>query len=949
MSNPTGDIIIKGARQHNLRNLELRLPRGKFIVFTGVSGSGKTSLVFDTLYAEGRRQYMESLSARSRQWLEQMDRPDVDYIQGLSPMIAVEQRSSRGANPRSTVATSTEIADYARLLWSLAGEQFCPRDGGRILRHSLDDCLAAVEALPAGTRLQILAPFMCARPSVLREELVRLQSRGFLRVRIGGVIRGLDDAALLPPGRDEVEVELVVDRFVVDASQHSRLADSLELAFREGRNRAIVLAEVPGHGDGVLKSRELRLGLDLCCERCGLAYGPLMPRHFSHNHPDGACEACGGLGRTLQFQPLLVVPDARLSLKDGAIKPWRLGSKRMISARNSLLRQLATQVPFLLEAPWGALPEETRQLLLHGDPARQFALKPYGKQKAIVAPFPGVLAELSETARSTSSESLRTRLLAYQTASTCQVCDGRRVNARAQAVKLGGINLTDFLGLTVDRAREFVRLLATSPAVVPAEDARRGLGERLGFLAKTGLGYLTLDREADTLSGGEVQRVRLATQLGLALVGVTYVLDEPSIGLHPSDHRRLLETLLDLRDRGNTLLVIEHDEDTIRAADELVEIGPGAGRQGGALVFQGSPARAMEATPDRPSRTGDFLAGRVAIKRDARALEPGARWLNVTAASENNLRALDVRFPVGLLTVVCGVSGSGKSTLVNDILANAAARRINGAKLIPGRHGGISGLEHFTGFVRVDQDPVGRSVRSNPATFTGIFDELRKLFAAAPLAKVRGYGQARFSFNVRGGRCERCAGEGQISLDMQFLGETLVSCPSCHGARYNRETLEVRYRGLDIAGVLALTITEALAFFRHHPKLQQRLATLDEVGLGYLQLGQPASTLSGGEAQRLKLSLELSRRQQGETLYILDEPTTGLHWDDIQRLLDLLFRLRDGGNTLIIIEHHRDVVRLADWLIELGPGAGEAGGRILFEGFPAELIRRRDTPTGKFL
>ena len=947
MSSPMGDIIIKGARQHNLRNLELRLTRGKFIVFTGVSGSGKTSLVFDTIYAEGCRQYMESLSASSRQWLEQMDRPDVDYIQGLSPVIAVEQRSSRGANLRSTVATSTEIAGYARLLWSLAGEQFCPRDGGRILRHSLDDCLVAVGTLPVGARLHILAPFMRARPAVLREELPCLQLRGFQRVRIGGVIRELDDPALLPSGRDEVEVELVVDRLVLDATQNSRLADSLELAFREGHNRAIVLADAPGQDGGASVSSELGLGLDFCCECCGLAYEPLTPRHFSHNHPDGACETCGGLGKTLQFQPSLVVPDADLSLKDGAIKPWRLGSKRMILARNSLLRQLATQVPFPLDKPWGQLPEETRHLLLHGDPVRQFALRPYGKQKPVVAPFAGVLAELAWTVRNTSSESLRVRLLAYQTASTCQACNGRRVNARAQAVKLGGVNLADFLSLTVERAREFVRLIATIPAVAPVEDARRGLEERLGFLEKTGLGYLTLDREANTLSGGEAQRVRLATQLGLALVGVTYVLDEPSIGLHPADHRRLLDTLLDLRDRGNTLLVIEHDEDTIRAADELVEIGPGAGRQGGGLVFQGSPA--MAAMPGRSSRTGEYLAGRAAITRDARTLTPGTRWITVSSASENNLCNLDARFPVGLLTVVCGVSGSGKSTLVNDILANAAARRINGAKLIPGRHGGICGLEHFTGFVRVDQDPAGRSVRSNPATFTGIFDELRKLFAAAPLAKIRGYGQARFSFNVRGGRCERCAGEGQISLDMQFLGETLVSCPSCHGARYNRETLEVRYRGLDIAGVLALTITEALAFFRNHPRLQQRLAILEEVGLGYLQLGQPASTLSGGEAQRLKLSLELSRRHQGATLYILDEPTTGLHWDDIQRLLSLLFRLRDGGNTLIVIEHHRDMVRLADWIIELGPGAGDAGGQILFEGTPTELIQRRDTPTGKFL
>jgi excinuclease ABC subunit A len=883
---------------------------------------------------------MESLSARSRQWLEQMDRPDVDYIQGLSPVIAVEQRTTGGANPRSTVATVTEIADYARLLWTLAGEQFCPKDGGRIVRRSLDDCLAVIHRLPEGTRLILLAPFMRARPAVLRDELPRLHLRGFQRVRINGTIKNLDDNDIYPAGRDEVDVEIVVDRLVQHPDQHARLADSLELAFREGRNRAIVLAERNGTYE------EIRLGLDLCCETCGTAYEPLSPRHFSHNHPDGACPTCGGLGKTLQFQESLVIPNPSLSLKEGAIKPWKFGSKRMINVRNGLLRQLSAQVPFDLDKPWSELDEGVRKLLLHGDMQREFAIKPYGKQKPVMGPFAGALSDLAETARTTSSDSLQIRLLAYQTASVCPDCHGKRLNPRALAVRLNGSGIADFLSLPIIRGEDFAKNLASNTSVLPAEDARRGLEQRLGFLLKTGLGYLTLDREFGTLSGGEIQRVRLATQLGMGLVGVTYILDEPSIGLHPADHKQLLDTLLDLRDRGNTLLVVEHDEDTIRAADHIVEIGPGAGRSGGKLVFQGTPA---ESADSATSRTGAYLSGKAEIHKNSKTLRPDGRWLAVNGAEENNLRAISSRFPLGLLTVVCGVSGSGKSTLVNDILANTAARKINRAKTIPGKNTGITGLEQFTSFVRVDQDPVGKSARSNPATFTGIFDELRKLFALAPLAKVRGYGPARFSFNVRGGRCERCAGDGYISLDMQFLGETFVQCPSCHGARYNRETLEVRHKGLNIAEVLSLTVTEALDFFRNHVKLKARLQTLDAVGLGYLQLGQPANTLSGGEAQRLKLSLELSRRQQGESLYILDEPTTGLHWDDIQHLLDLLLQLRDAGNTIIVIEHHRDFIRHADWLLELGPGGGDAGGNLIFEGTPGDLKKRADTPTGRFL
>ncbi|MDR0535290.1 MAG: excinuclease ABC subunit UvrA [Puniceicoccales bacterium] len=969
-----GEIIVKGARTHNLRNLSLRIPRGRFVVFTGVSGSGKTSLVFDTIHAEGRRQYMESLSVRSRQWFGQMERPDVDYIQGLSPVIAVEQRTSAGANPRSTVATITETADYARLLWALAGEQRCPEDGGRILRKTLDDCLAQIRALPHGSRLILLAPFMRARPAILRDELQRLQLRGYQRVRINGEIRNLEDNDILPHGRDEVDVEIVIDRITLDANQGSRLADSLELAFREGKNRAMVQWIPPGASPAPEKTdapplppATLNLALDHACERCGATYDTLTPRHFSHNHPDGACPACSGLGRTLAFQPALVVPNPALSIKDGAIKPWRLGSKRMLNARSSLLRQLATQVPFNLETPWQQLPEATRTLLLHGDASRIFSLRPHGRQKTVAAPFDGILADLAHTARETTSDSLRARLLAYQTASPCPVCSGHRLKPRSLAVSLNGLNFAQFLALPASEAAGFIEGLSSNPAVTQAEDARRGLAERLRFLEKTGLGYLALDREFGTLSGGETQRVRLATQLGLALVGVTYVLDEPSIGLHPADHQRLLNTLLDLRDRGNTLLVIEHDEATIRAADQIIEIGPEAGKHGGQLIYQGPPPRnpappqaatttapaapvPPPQTPASQSRTLAYLDGTAKIQKNAPDRLPDGRWLTVHDASENNLRHLTARFPIGLLTVICGVSGSGKSTLVNDILAAAAAREINGAKLVPGRHNGITGLGHFAHFALVDQTPIGTSPRSTPATYTGLFDELRSLYAAAPLAKIRGYGPARFSHNVRGGRCERCAGDGHIALDMQFLGEITAPCPSCQGARYNRETLEIRHRGLNIAEVLALTVAEAQEFFRNHPKLQLRLGTLSQVGLGYLQLGQPADTLSGGEAQRLKLTHELARStRNGPALYILDEPTTGLHWDDIQRLLDLLLRLRDAGNTLLVIEHHRDLVRAADWLLELGPGGGSAGGNLIYEGPPASLANTRHTPTGKFL
>jgi len=937
-------IHIKGAREHNLKNLELRLPRGRFVVITGPSGSGKSSLVFDTLYAEGYRKYMESLSTEARQVLEQLRRPDVDFIHGLSPVLAIEQRTG-GGSPRNTVATVTEIADYARLLWALQGEQVCPLDGGRIEPRTLDDCVDRVLREAAGERIVLLAPWMTAKPAVLRDEFPALRQRGFQRVRVAGEVKSLDDPHLLPAGAREVTVDLVIDRLVAAPEQRSRLADSLELALREGQDRAVVLAQKTPDAPW----REIALSQNLSCAICGTVYDRLTPRHFSFNHQEGACPACGGLGRSMTFSPELVVPDPDKSVRNGALKPWRIGGKNLIIKHNAMLKQLAEQLPYDPEKPWRELPEEVRRVLLHGARERLFSFRLRRMKHPKAMPFPGVLALLDQSWRETRSDGFRARLTAFQVSAECPVCHGSRLNPRAVAARMAGRSISEFFGMDVAAAHEFAlaerRRLADVAAV---RDVLAGIEQRLHFLRETGLGYLTLDREYSTLSGGEAQRARLATQLGMGLMGVIYVLDEPSIGLHAHDNRKLIETLAELRDRGNTVIVVEHDGETMRAADELVELGPGAGTEGGEILFQGTPEECAR-QPAAVSRTGPFLAGQLRVVREARARAPDGRWLTVRGATEHNLRNLDAAFPVGLLTCVTGVSGSGKSTLVNDILAAAAARRLNGAKLLPGRHRGLDGLEHFEKTVRVDQEPIGRSPRSNPATYTKLLDLLRDLFARCPLAKVRGYRASRFSFNIRGGRCERCQGDGQIRLDMQFLADVYTECPSCGGRRFNRETLEVRFHGQNIADVLALTVREAMTLFRNIPRIMEKLETLDAVGLGYLPLGQSAVTLSGGEAQRLKLSLELSKRQQGQTLYLLDEPTTGLHWVDIQRLMDLLFKLRDAGNTIVVIEHNLDVINLADWLIDLGPGGGSAGGELVYAGPRAGVEKEPRSLTGAAL
>ncbi|MCB1120859.1 MAG: excinuclease ABC subunit UvrA [Verrucomicrobiae bacterium] len=937
-------IFIKGAAEHNLQRIDVTIPRGQLVVITGVSGSGKSSLAFDTLYAEGYRKYVDSLSVKARQVLEQIKRPEVEYISGLSPVIAIEQRSGAGNNPRATVASVTEIADYARLLWSVMGEAHCPKDGGRIVRRSLEDCLERIFEEPDESRLMILAPFLDDKTSRIRDEIPRLKQRGFTRVRVNDEVKFIDDYDLIPKGQSRTKLDLVIDRVVVRQDQRSRIADSLELAFREGEDRVVLLFQ-SGRDD---PWKEIALSQNLSCSICGEVYEPLTPRLFSHNHHEGACETCDGLGTTLQFVPELLVPDPSKSVKKGAVKPWRIGSKKMIIRRNALLKQLAEQVPFDPTVPWSELSEEVRDLIFWGSGERTylFKLRP-GKAKPEPAPFEGVVPELNRTARESSSDGYRARLVAYQISQTCQSCGGRRLNAVARNVFVSGKSFDQFMALPIEEAYDWILQCRKAWGKLKQFDELvTGLEQRLGFVDEVGLGYLNLDREFSTLSGGESQRVRLATQLGMGLVGVIYVLDEPSIGLHPYDNEKLIQTLLDLRDRGNAVVVVEHDEEMMKHADTLIELGPGAGIEGGKLIFQGTTAECMKTTK---SRTGPYLSGKLTVMKNSPTHTADDRRVEVLKAAEHNLRSIDVPFPVGLLTCVTGVSGSGKSTLVNDILANAAAFKLNRAKTIPGKHERILGLEHFTQVVRVDQSPIGRSPRSNPATYIKLFDLLRQLFAQTPLSKVRGYKPARFSFNVSGGRCERCQGAGVIKLDMQFLADTYVECPSCRGQRYNRETLEVRFKGYTIADILNMTVREASEVFRNFPKISRKLETLDKVGLGYIHLGQQATTLSGGEAQRIKLSLELSRTEQGASLYILDEPTTGLHWIDIQLLMDLLLQLRDHGNTVIIIEHNLDVINLADWVVDLGPGGGNSGGDLVYAGTREKLIDCETSLTGKML
>lgn len=965
----TDRIRIGGARVHNLKNVSLELPRDRLIVITGPSGSGKSSLAFDTLFAEGQRKYMESLSAFARQFLDQLEKPDVDFIDGLSPAIAIEQRTAAG-NPRSLIATTTEIYDYLRLLYAHVGRPHCPVTGVPIRALTSDQIVDRLLALPAGSRVMVLAPVVRGRRGAFRDVISRLAREGFVRVRVDG--RMYELAPELPLSLDaarEHDIEVVVDRLVVDPAVRARLADSVETALRWGEGLLVALHQPPSSEDPRRWSSML-LSTRLYSPATGQSYEKPGPRHFSFNSPQGACPTCQGLGTQPAFDAALVVPDPSKSLAEGAIVPWRRGGQLLVQQRQRILETLAREYGVSMDAPFRNLPEEFRRLLLYGSGGRKVPLPAARGGRVVRRAFEGVLPSLERLYRESESQQTRSRLKAFMAPRPCPACHGRRLRPEILAVTLGGeeisrrfpvkrpgsggpvipgLSIMDVCALSIEEACCFFDTLElTSAEKKIAGDLVREIRDRLEFLRRVGLGYLSLDRESGTLSGGEAQRIRLATQIGSGLVGVLYILDEPSIGLHQRDNERLLQTLEQLRDRGNTVVVVEHDEETIRRADYIVDLGPGAGAHGGEVVAAGSLEQILA---EPRSLTGRYLSGELTVPRpERRGPPPGeAGWLEILGAAENNLKEIDVRIPLGTLTCVTGVSGSGKSTLVDDILRRALASRLTGASEVPGKHRELRGIEHLSRMVVIDQSPIGRTPRSNPATYTGVFNDIRALFARLPAARIRGYTASRFSFNVRGGRCERCDGEGLLRLEMNFLPPVYVTCEACQGRRYNRETLEITYKGRNIADVLELTVEEAVTFFRAVPAIHDTCLTLAEVGLGYLQLGQPATTLSGGEAQRLKIAAELSKRSPGHTLYLLDEPTTGLHFADVTTLLEVLYRLRAAGNTLVVIEHNLDVIRCADWIIDLGPEGGDAGGRVVVEGPPEDVARCEASHTGRYL
>ena len=973
-------IRIGGARQHNLKNVSLTIPRDRLVVMTGLSGSGKSSLAFDTIYAEGQRKYVESLSAYARQFLDQMEKPDVDFIEGLSPALAIEQRGA-GSNPRSIIATTTEVYDYLRLLYAHVGRPHCPESGEPVVPQTTTDIVDRLAALPAGTRLMLLAPVVRDQKGEFRDVLERLAREGFVRARVDGVL-----VELSGPVRTRLEaqrkhtIDAVVDRLVVDGNIRVRLADSVEVALRWGEGTLTTLHQLPPEiapGSAPLAgARSLPPDAQGWIETVhsnrayspvtGRSFEPVTPKHFSFNSPAGACATCHGLGQKMVFDPALVVPDDSKSLEEGAVLPWRRGGKRMVVYYKAMIKSVAAHYGASLQVPWKSLPEEFRRILLggSGETEVEFAFLRAGKASAILRPFEGVLPNLQRLYVESESEFTKNRLKAFMNPCPCDVCGGRRLKPEMLAVTLGdapparppgpgpvipGLSIMDLCELSIERADDFLAgLRLTDYQLKIAGEIIKEIRSRLGFLKNVGLGYLTLNRESGTLSGGEAQRIRLATQIGAGLVGVLYILDEPSIGLHQRDNERLLKTLEELRDLGNSVLVVEHDEDTIRRADYIVDLGPGAGVHGGEVVAQGSVAD-LAACPR--SLTGRYLSGDMAIPVPRKRVEPSASkgWLEILGATENNLKNIDVRLPLGLLTCVTGVSGSGKSTVVDDILRRAMFRMWYGSKEAPGRCREIRGHENVDKVIVIDQTPIGRTPRGNPATYTGMFNHIRDLFAKLPAAKIRGYGASRFSFNVKGGRCEKCQGDGLIKIEMHFLPPVYVTCEACGGRRYNRETLEIAYKGLNIADVLSLTVDEAVVFFRAAPPIHEVCMTLAEVGLGYLRLGQAATTLSGGEAQRLKLGAELSRKSTGRTLYLLDEPTTGLHFHDVNKLLEVLFKLRAPGNTLVVIEHNLDVIKAADWVIDLGPEGGEGGGRIVAQGTPETVARAPGSHTGRFL
>ena len=996
-------IRIGGAREHNLKNLTLNIPRDKLVVITGLSASGKSSLAFDTIYAEGQRKYVESLSAYARQFLDQMQKPDVDFIEGLSPAIAIEQRSS-GSNPRSIIATTTEIYDYLRLLYAHIGQPYCPETGVPIVTQTTSNIVDTILALPPRTRVMLLAPVIREQKGEFRDVVERLAREGFVRARVDGELIELANGARVKlDSKARHTIEAVVDRLVIDEKIRVRLSDSVETALKWGEGTMLTLHQPPQNESAVSSPAAQPSALNsqpwletLHSNRnlspaTGKSYDRLTPKHFSFNSPSGACPVCHGLGQKMVFDEELAVPDPEKSLEQGAILPWRRGGKRMVSYYKSLLKGVASHYQQSLEKPYKELPEDFKRVLLRGSGEKEieFTFWRAGKAGKITRPFEGVIPNLQRLYQESESEFTRNRLKGFMSPRFCDACNGQRLKPEILAVRLGnsqttpsaeqnsrntehetekpqpshitdhvspftlpalpGLSIMDVCALSVQRANEFfANLKLTDFQEKIAHDIIKEIRARLGFLENVGLGYLTLNRESGTLSGGEAQRIRLATQIGAGLVGVLYILDEPSIGLHQRDNDRLLSTLEGLRDLGNSVLVVEHDADTIRHSDYILDLGPGAGVQGGEVVAAGT---FPEVLAHGQSLTAKYLRGELAIPVPRLRVKPSLErgWLEVVGARENNLKNIDVRIPLGTLTCITGVSGSGKSTLVDDILRRALFRKFFGSKERPGAHRSLKGFEQLDKVIVIDQTPIGRTPRSNPATYTGMFNHIRDLFSRLPAARIRGYESGRFSFNVKGGRCEKCQGDGLIKIEMHFLPPVYVTCEACNGRRYNRETLEITYKGKNIADVLDMTVDEAVTFFRAVPQIYEPLLTLAEVGLGYIRLGQSGTTLSGGEAQRVKLAAELSRKATGRTLYILDEPTTGLHFHDVAKLLEVLFKLRASGNTLLIIEHNLDVIKTADWIIDLGPEGGEAGGRIVAQGRPEVIARTEGSFTGQYL
>ncbi|TQM83831.1 excinuclease ABC subunit A [Saccharothrix saharensis] len=942
-------LVVRGAREHNLRGVDLDLPRDSLIVFTGLSGSGKSSLAFDTIFAEGQRRYVESLSAYARQFLGQMDKPDVDFIEGLSPAVSIDQKST-SRNPRSTVGTITEVYDYLRLLYARAGKAHCPKCGEAISKQTPQQIVDQVLAMEPGTKFQVLAPVIRGRKGEYLDLFSTLQSQGYSRAKVDGVVHALGEVPKLKK-QEKHDIAVVIDRLSVKASAKQRLTDSVETALRLADGLVeLEFVDVPEGDPGRVRGFSENLA---CPNGHPLAIEDLEPRSFSFNSPYGACPACTGIGVRKEVDPELVVPDDELSLAEGAIAPWASGQTAEYFTR--LLESLGLAIGFRMDTPWRQLPAKAQKAVLHGvDEQVNVRYKNrYGRERSYYANFEGVIPFLERRQEQTESEYMREKYEGYMREVPCPTCQGTRLKPEILAVTLhhgrkGDKSIAEVCAMSVAECSEFLDGLKLGKREsMIAGAVLKEIQARLHFLLDVGLNYLSLDRASGTLSGGEAQRIRLATQIGSGLVGVLYVLDEPSIGLHQRDNHKLIETLTRLRDLGNTLIVVEHDEDTIRTSDWVVDIGPGAGEHGGKVVHSGPYKELLK---NKESITGAYLAGRKEIAMPAaRRKVDKKRQLTVVGAREHNLRGIDVSFPLGCLVSVTGVSGSGKSTLVNDILATVLANKLNGARQVPGRHTRVRGLDQVDKLVQVDQSPIGRTPRSNPATYTGVFDHIRKLFAATTEAKVRGYQPGRFSFNVKGGRCEACAGDGTIKIEMNFLPDVYVPCEVCKGARYNRETLEVHYKGKTISEVLDMPIEEAATFFEPINAIHRHLRTLVDVGLGYVRLGQPAPTLSGGEAQRVKLAAELQKRSTGKTVYILDEPTTGLHFEDIRKLLGVINGLVDKGNTVIVIEHNLDVIKTSDWLVDMGPEGGSGGGTVVAEGTPEQVAEVSDSYTGQFL